>query len=293
MLQIFICLVEVPCHKSTAKCFKRLRTFCMCVPHVFSRAYLQRHPTVWLFQALHPPPCAVVSGFTHPPPPPLYGCFRFYAAPPVWLFQVLPPPPLCGCFRFYITPLCGCFRFYTPTPHPPCGCFRFYTPHPPCVAVLGFTPTPLCGCYRFYTHPPVWLLQVLHPLPPCVAVSSFTPHPHCVAVQVLHSTPLCGCFRFYTAPPLPVWLFQVLHRPPPPRPTPVWLFQDVCDSLGVASSEDAVQLCVCREHLSDPVTYWHVTPHVLAQLSQWWTSRMTSSKNTWLDDRSYLDIVAR
>ncbi|XP_070203700.1 uncharacterized protein [Littorina saxatilis] len=67
----------------------------------------------------------------------------------------------------------------------------------------------------------------------------------------------------------------------------------VCQSLGAANSAEAVQLCCCSDQLSQPASYWHVTPAVLSQLSTWWQHRMACTVDTRLTDQLYLDIVAR
>ncbi|XP_070203660.1 uncharacterized protein [Littorina saxatilis] len=71
------------------------------------------------------------------------------------------------------------------------------------------------------------------------------------------------------------------------------LEQAVCQSLGAANSAEAVQLCCCSDQLSQPASYWHVTPAVLSQLSTWWQHRMACTVDTRLTDQLYLDIVAR
>ncbi|XP_070203098.1 uncharacterized protein [Littorina saxatilis] len=71
------------------------------------------------------------------------------------------------------------------------------------------------------------------------------------------------------------------------------LQQAVCQSLGAANTTQAVQLCCCSDQLSQPASYWHVTPAVLSQLSTWWQHRMGSTVDTRLTDQLYLDIVAR
>ena len=72
----------------------------------------------------------------------------------------------------------------------------------------------------------------------------------------------------------------------------VFLFQALCQSLAVSSASEAVELCVCCHQLSDPAT-WHVTPADLTRLTSWWRQRMAGTVDTCLDDRLYLDIVAR
>ncbi|XP_070203708.1 uncharacterized protein [Littorina saxatilis] len=71
------------------------------------------------------------------------------------------------------------------------------------------------------------------------------------------------------------------------------LQQAVCQSLGAANTTQAVQLCCCSDQLSQPASYWHVTPAVLSQLSTWWQHRMACTVDTRLTDQLYLDIVAR
>ncbi|KAK7106667.1 uncharacterized protein [Littorina saxatilis] len=71
------------------------------------------------------------------------------------------------------------------------------------------------------------------------------------------------------------------------------LQQAVCQSLGAANTAEAIQLCCCSDQLSQPASYWHVTPAVLSQLSTWWQHRMTCAVDTRLTDQLYLDIVAR
>ena len=70
-------------------------------------------------------------------------------------------------------------------------------------------------------------------------------------------------------------------------------FQDVCRCLGADSAEDAIRLCVCSDHLSDPETYRGVTPAVLSQLTTWWKHRVARAVDTHFTDNLYLDIVAR
>ncbi|XP_070183249.1 uncharacterized protein [Littorina saxatilis] len=71
------------------------------------------------------------------------------------------------------------------------------------------------------------------------------------------------------------------------------LEQAVCQSLGAANTAEAVQLCCFSDQLSQPASYWHVTPAVLSQLSTWWQHRMACTVDTRLTDQLYLDIVAR
>ncbi|KAK7106609.1 hypothetical protein V1264_017842 [Littorina saxatilis] len=71
------------------------------------------------------------------------------------------------------------------------------------------------------------------------------------------------------------------------------LQQAVCQSLGAANTAEAIQLCCCSDQLSQPASYWHVTPAVLSQLSTWWQHRMACTVDTRLTDQLYLDIVAR
>ncbi|XP_070202836.1 uncharacterized protein [Littorina saxatilis] len=71
------------------------------------------------------------------------------------------------------------------------------------------------------------------------------------------------------------------------------LEQAVCQSLGAANTAEAVQLCCCSDQLSQPASYWHVTPAVLSQLSTWWQHRVACTVDTRLTDQLYLDIVAR
>ncbi len=67
----------------------------------------------------------------------------------------------------------------------------------------------------------------------------------------------------------------------------------MCRSLGAGSAADAVQLCCCSDQLSDPATYWDVTPAVLSQLTSWWQHRVTCTTDASLTDDLYLDILAR
>ena len=70
--------------------------------------------------------------------------------------------------------------------------------------------------------------------------------------------------------------------------------QAMCKSLGTASPEDAIQLCVCSEQLSDPVVYWEVTSESMTELNTWWRHRMACPDNDYqLTDDLYLDIVSR
>ncbi|XP_070200871.1 uncharacterized protein [Littorina saxatilis] len=71
------------------------------------------------------------------------------------------------------------------------------------------------------------------------------------------------------------------------------LLQAVCQSLGAANAAEAVQLCCCSDQLSQPASYWHVTPAVLSQLSTWWQHRMACTVDARLTDQLYLDMVAR
>ncbi|KAK7094327.1 hypothetical protein V1264_007967 [Littorina saxatilis] len=71
------------------------------------------------------------------------------------------------------------------------------------------------------------------------------------------------------------------------------LKQAVCRSLGAGYAAEASQLCCCSNQLSQPASYWHVTPAVLSQLSTWWQHRMACTVDTLLTDDMYLDIVAR
>ena len=69
--------------------------------------------------------------------------------------------------------------------------------------------------------------------------------------------------------------------------------QALCRCLGAGNAADAVRLCCCSDQLSDPATYWDVTPAVLSQLTSWWQHRVTSTVDTQLTDDLYLDILAR
>ncbi|XP_070207998.1 uncharacterized protein [Littorina saxatilis] len=71
------------------------------------------------------------------------------------------------------------------------------------------------------------------------------------------------------------------------------LLEQVCLSLGAGNATEAVQLCCCSGQLSQPASYWDVTPAVLSQLSTWWQHRMACTVYTLLTDDKYLDIVAR
>ncbi|XP_070206589.1 uncharacterized protein [Littorina saxatilis] len=71
------------------------------------------------------------------------------------------------------------------------------------------------------------------------------------------------------------------------------LQQALWGSLGAPNTAKAVQLCCCSDQLSQPASYWHVTPAVLSQLSTWWQHRMACTVDTLLSDDKYLDIVAR
>ncbi|XP_070184409.1 uncharacterized protein [Littorina saxatilis] len=71
------------------------------------------------------------------------------------------------------------------------------------------------------------------------------------------------------------------------------LEEAVCRSLGAGNASEAVHLCCCSDQLSQPASYWHVTPGVLSQLSTWWQHRMACTVDTLLTDDKYLDIVAR
>ena len=72
------------------------------------------------------------------------------------------------------------------------------------------------------------------------------------------------------------------------------IFKDLRQSLAAAESGvDVTELCVCSDHLSDPDTFWHVTPAVLSQLAAWWQRRMASVVDQHMTDQLYLDIVAR
>ena len=65
-------------------------------------------------------------------------------------------------------------------------------------------------------------------------------------------------------------------------------------SLGVASPDDPIQMCVCSEQLSNPATYWDVTSESMTQLINWWQLRMACPDDNFpLTDDLYLDIVAR
>ena len=72
--------------------------------------------------------------------------------------------------------------------------------------------------------------------------------------------------------------------------------QDLCQCLGAADASEAVQLCVCADQLSDPDTYWDVTPAVLSKLTTWWRHRMAADDPQLSGpggEKLYLDIVAR
>ncbi|KAK7093785.1 uncharacterized protein [Littorina saxatilis] len=71
------------------------------------------------------------------------------------------------------------------------------------------------------------------------------------------------------------------------------LEKTVRSSLGAANVGEAVQLCCCADQLSDPMTYWHVTPTVMTQLTAWWQRRVTCTVDPQLTDQLYLDIVSR
>ncbi|KAK7094190.1 uncharacterized protein [Littorina saxatilis] len=71
------------------------------------------------------------------------------------------------------------------------------------------------------------------------------------------------------------------------------LQQTLCQSLCAATTAEAIDLCCCSDQLSQPASYWDVTPAVLSQLSTWWQHRMACSVDTLLTDDLYLDIVAR
>jgi hypothetical protein len=61
----------------------------------------------------------------------------------------------------------------------------------------------------------------------------------------------------------------------------------------VEDAEEAVQMCVLADQLSDPETYWDVTPTSMGQLTRWWLHRMACGVDVQLTDDQYLNIVAR
>ncbi|XP_070196571.1 uncharacterized protein [Littorina saxatilis] len=67
----------------------------------------------------------------------------------------------------------------------------------------------------------------------------------------------------------------------------------VCQSLGAVNAADATQLCLCSEQLSDPDSYWRVTPEVLLRLDTWWQNRVACTVDPLLHDQLYLEIVTR
>ncbi|XP_070206773.1 uncharacterized protein [Littorina saxatilis] len=71
------------------------------------------------------------------------------------------------------------------------------------------------------------------------------------------------------------------------------LQQEVCQSLQVTTAVEAAKMCMTADLVSDPETYWSVTPDVLSRLSAWWQKRVTDTVDKQLNDQLYLDIVAR
>ncbi|KAK7088785.1 uncharacterized protein [Littorina saxatilis] len=71
------------------------------------------------------------------------------------------------------------------------------------------------------------------------------------------------------------------------------LQQAVCRTLDAPSVTEAVQLCCCSDHLSDPAAFWEVTGHVMSRLTSWWRHRMACVVDPQLTDQLYLVIVAR
>ena len=71
--------------------------------------------------------------------------------------------------------------------------------------------------------------------------------------------------------------------------------QKVCQTLGAGSRAEAAQLCVCSDDLSDPETYWNVTPDLLSRLDKWWQRRVACVVDKSLDNDTelYMHIVAR
>lgn len=75
----------------------------------------------------------------------------------------------------------------------------------------------------------------------------------------------------------------------------IFISQNLCQALGTENGAAATQLCVCSDDVSDPETYWDITPDTPSQLSTWWECRMASGSagETLLNDDLYADIVAR
>lgn len=75
----------------------------------------------------------------------------------------------------------------------------------------------------------------------------------------------------------------------------IFISQNLCRALGAEKGAAATQLCVCSDDVSDPATFWDITPATLSQLSCWWERRMVSgsAEKTPLNNDLYVDIVAR
>lgn len=75
----------------------------------------------------------------------------------------------------------------------------------------------------------------------------------------------------------------------------IFISQNLCQALGTENGAAATQLCVCSDDVSDPATFWDITPATLSQLSTWWEHRMAreSDGETPFNDNLYVDIVAR
>ncbi|KAL8612756.1 hypothetical protein ACOMHN_033755 [Nucella lapillus] len=71
------------------------------------------------------------------------------------------------------------------------------------------------------------------------------------------------------------------------------LAQKVCSCLAVATPQQAVDMTLCSDDLSDPNVSSEVTAHVLHRLTCWWQRRMTAYPGQPLRDDQYMDIVGR
>ncbi|XP_076461144.1 uncharacterized protein LOC143293786 isoform X2 [Babylonia areolata] len=71
------------------------------------------------------------------------------------------------------------------------------------------------------------------------------------------------------------------------------LAQKVCSCLCVSTIQEAADMTLCSDDLSDPADPWNVTAHVLSRLTSWWQRRMTSHAGPVLTDDQYLEIIGR
>ena len=70
--------------------------------------------------------------------------------------------------------------------------------------------------------------------------------------------------------------------------------QKLCNSLGIAVTEDPNDLCLTSDDLSERNRFWDVTDDVIQKLTQWWKRVVTKNgEDPNMSEQLYAELVAR